>query len=286
MMPTTYHLLDALENITGGDETDLLVAGDGVYRSMRCFGLNIPVPLVLCELRGLCPLASLVFGGGNIASGDGLPISFGPSYHILSRPELPGLDTSRIYQYVIAGNGVFLLAGCPGMEVLLPISAPTSLPGLVQAEPYVTWTHPRVSEAVVGELFDRARNAVDAEGQMLERLFYLTLEGSTWHIHEPEQAQSATSVKALITSEADETAILEGHSHHRMPAYFSATDNRDELVHGGFKVYFVLGRIHEQPQIRTRVCVHGYSLEVPASTFFALPAGVEDCVAAEWERTR
>ena len=78
-------------------------------------------------------------------------------------------------------------------------------------------------------------------------------------------------------------ALIEGHSHHEMRAYFSPTDDHDELIDGGFKVYFVIGRIHgEQPQIRTRVCVHGYSWEVPAATFFALPAGVEDCVAIEW----
>ena len=79
-------------------------------------------------------------------------------------------------------------------------------------------------------------------------------------------------------------ALIEGHSHHEMRAYFSPTDDHDELIHGGFKVYFVIGRIHEKPQILTRVCVHGYSWEVPAATFFALPAGIEDCVATEWAR--
>src|SRR5579859_4220503 len=285
MPPLSYHLLNvsAEAGLSVDDETDLIVAGDGVYSSVRCFGMSIPFPLVLCEIRGLLPLASLLFlddlaldtpGGGSVLTRR-VSLPFAPSHHVLTREGLPALDASRIYQYVIAGNGVFLFAGCPGIEVLMPISAACQLPGLVPVAPHIAWKHPLVGEDVVQDLFDRARAAKDAEhGHMLERLFYLTWEGG-WRIQEPEQVQSAVSVQAVASSDADETALIEGHSHHNMRAYFSPTDNRDELVNGGFKVYFVLGQVHAHPQIRTRVCVHGYSWEVPADTFFALPAGVE-----------
>jgi len=290
-MSRSYHLLNAPDPtcLEGDDEVDLIVAGDGVYSSVRCFGMSIPFPLVLCEIRGLLPLSSLLFRAGFGLDAPsavpylvkGVPLPFAPSHHVLTRPGLPAVDASRIYQYVIAREGVFLLAGCSGVEVLMPISAQTLLPGLVSVSPYVTWKYPLVGAGVVQDLLDRARVARDVErGHMLERLFYLTWEDD-WRVHEPEQVQSATCVKATAWSEADEMAIIEGHSHHDMRAYFSATDNRDEIINGGFKVYFVLGRIHEQPQIRTRVCVHGYSWEVPADTFFTLPAGVEDCGAVE-----
>ncbi|GHP00677.1 hypothetical protein KSF_107240 [Reticulibacter mediterranei] len=275
----SYHLLRA-SHVTVSDEVDLLIAGDGIYSFVRCFGMHIPFPLVLCEIRGLLPLSPLPFLEGNPV--EAIPLPFAPSHHVLLQPELPTVDTGRIYQYVIARGGVFLLAGCPGIEVLMPISAPCALPGLADVAPYVIWRYPRVGEEVVQELFDQARAARDeTDGHMLERLFYLTYENG-WRIHEPEQIQTATSVRATTSSEADETATLEGHSHHDMHAYFSRVDNRDELVNGGFKVYFVIGQVHTHPQIRTRVCVHGYSWEVPARTFFALPAGVEDCVAKEW----
>jgi PRTRC genetic system protein A len=260
-----------------GDETDLIIAGDGVYSSVKCFGMSIPFPLVLCEIRGLLKLPNLLDGLLGNPKEDFPPFPFAPSHHVLTRPEFPVLDTSRIYQYVIAHEGVFLLASCPGIEVLMPISAPSMLPGLASASPYIKWNYPRIGEEVVQALFERAR-ATRIEEQMLERLFYLTWEDDQWRIHEPEQIQSPTSVRATMWAEADETAIIEGHSHHEMRAYFSPTDDRDEIINGGFKVYFVLGRVSSQPQIRTRVCVHGYSWEVPASNFFTLPAGIMDCV--------
>lgn len=262
----SYHLLNAQASL---EADDFLIAGDGVYRLLRCFGMSIPFPLVLCEIRGLLPLLT--------PSDEAFDGPFAPSYHVLTDSAPPPLDTSRIYQYVIGREGVFLLAGCAGLEVLMPISAPSTLPGLAKVSPSIKWKYPLVSDKLVQDLFDLARATRDIDGHMLERLFYLTWEGG-WHIHEPEQVQFATSVRATTWTEADEMAIIEGHSHHDMRAYFSSTDNQDELIHGGFKVYFVLGRVHAQPQIRTRVCVHGYSWEVPASTFFTLPADIEDCV--------
>lgn len=263
----SYHLLNTQASL---EADDFLIAGDGVYRLLRCFGMSIPFPLVLCEIRGLLPLLTPSDG-----TFDG---PFAPSYHVLTDAEVPPLDPSRIYQYVIGQEGVFLLAGCAGLEVLMPISAPSILPGLAKVSPSITWKYPLVNEIVVQDLFDRARAARDPQhGHMLERLFCLTWEDG-WHIHEPEQVQSRTSVRATAWAEADETAIIEGHSHHDMRAYFSGIDDRDELVNGGFKVYFVLGRVHTQPEIRIRICVHGYSWEVPASHFFTLPKGVVDCV--------
>ena len=96
------------------------------------------------------------------------PLPFAPSHHVLTRPGLPVLDTSRIYQYVIAHEGVFLLASCPGLEVLMPISAPSMLPFLASASPYIKWKYPRISEEVLQDLFERAR-AARIEEQMLER---------------------------------------------------------------------------------------------------------------------
>ena len=79
-------------------------------------------------------------------------------------------------------------------------------------------------------------------------------------------------------SEADqelyERVVIEIHSHHAMPARFSGTDDADET---GFRVYGVIGRLPEQPEIRLRVGVYGYFWEVPASWALELPDGLRDC---------
>lgn len=275
----TYTLLQASAPLSKHPNDPLIIAGDGVYQTIHCAGASIPYLVAPCEIRGLLPLMTLLcledeeteetVRGGAF---DLHALPFAPTYHLMEGTARPDLDTARIYQYVIASNGVFLLAGCPGIEVLMPISAPCAIPGLTPADPSIAWKYPRVGVEVVNDLFARAHAA---KGE--ERLFYLTFD-QQWHVHEPEQDATGSRVRALSSSEADEMAPIEGHSHHDMLAFFSSTDNRDEIINGGFKVYFVLGRVHDDhPQIRVRVCVHGYSWGVSAHLFFALPEQVQDC---------
>lgn len=270
---------------------ELLVAGDGVYTLVHCFGVTVPLLVASCELRGLVPLAGmrpddparhrpLEDGGGAVP-----PPPFLPSYHLMTREQraLPPVDPARIYQYVVAGNGVYLLAKCASVEVLMPISAPSSIPGLRPVAPYVRFLLPRVDAATVSDLLERSRVSRGASGELIEKLFYLCCEGGAWVVHEPRQEQAAGWVRALDAADGPfERAALEGHSHHRMPAYFSHTDNQAEVAGGLMRVYFVLGRIDTRPEVRARICVHGYAWEVPAQYFFALPAGVRDVVAQEW----
>ena len=51
-----------------------------------------------------------------------------------------------------------------------------------------------------------------------------------------------------------------------MRAFFSGTDNRDEL---GFRFYAVIGRIFTVPEMVLRVGIYGDMLRVPITTLFA-----------------
>ncbi len=66
-------------------------------------------------------------------------------------------------------------------------------------------------------------------------------------------------------------ALIEVHSHHGMPAFWSGTDDADEQ---GFRLYAVLGDIFRRPTLRVRVGIYGQFYELPAGTIFGLPAGV------------
>jgi len=281
----TYQLFTPSASQVFPVEATFLIAGDGVYGTMRYFGLSVPFPLALCEIRGLPPLYpwlasfGMADGTSNLEDAE-MSLPFAPSYHILTpdSPVVPLPDPSRIFQYVIGGQGVFLLARSSSLEVLLPI-AECRLPGLADVSPYVRCTHPPVPAALLLEIVERARAARGEHDQWLEMLFYLTWENGAWQLHIPEQVQSPGSVRAAELSPAYVDAIVEGHSHHTMAAYFSRIDDGDELLNGGFRVYFVLGRIDTHPEIRVRVCVHGYQWEVPANTLFTLPPEIHDCVA-------
>jgi hypothetical protein len=267
---------------------DYILAGDGVYEVMECVGIRVPVPLVSCEVRGLPPLFSWLQGGDMIHNDPELQTmaelaDFGLSYHILTEdhPSLPAVDPRRVYQYVLAREGLFLLAGCTGLEVVMPISPLTALPGLASITPTIRPSYPPVDEHLVLEMLEHAQAARDTMGNPIERLFYFLWEGR-WRLHEPEQDPSREHVRAKQVTPEFLAAFSEGHSHHGFAAYFSDGDNIAEVRDGGFRVFFVLGRIFSQPEMRVRICVHGYEWEVPAAYFFALPDSIADCVAREW----
>jgi PRTRC genetic system protein A len=267
-----YHLLRSPSSL---DQLDYIVAGNGIYKVLDCFGIRVPMPLVSCEIRGLLPLGS---------SNNGMTeaVDFGPSYHILTDSTAPSLDPDRVYQYVIGREGVFLLAGCSALSVLMPISERCVLPGLVSITPTIHFSYPRVDERAVQTILQHCKMARDEAGNAIERLFYLIWESQQWLLCEPEQDAGHNHVRAKMLTPEHQAAVIEGHSHHRFAAYFSDTDNQAEVRDGGFRVYFVLGHIFSQPELRVRICVHGYQWEVPAAYFFEIPKGISDAVAKEW----
>lgn len=87
-------------------------------------------------------------------------------------------------------------------------------------------------------------------------------EEGGYHLSLPRQATSPTSV---VYRPRDRT-VLEIHSHHRFPAYFSPTDDADEQR---LCLYGVLGRLDgEGPEVALRVGAYGSYLPVPWESVF------------------
>lgn len=262
---------------------DLIVAGNGVFTVTHCFGVSIPSPRMLCPIRGLAPLHPRLFFK-KVKEEEDPSLDCAPCYHVLTEPVLPAIDTRRLYQYVIARQSVFLLARSQDVELLLPISSRGTLPMLAEVPPFLRFLHPRVDTELVTWMLARAYAARDQIGNLKERLFYLTCQEGKWQIHEPDQEATAHSVGARLITPEYVNASIEGHSHHEMAAFFSGGDNVDEILDGGFRIFFVLGHITTSPELLVRICVHGYAWEVPASFFFSLPEQVRDgCHSIQWK---
>jgi hypothetical protein len=246
---------------------DLLLTRDGVSTVTHSFGLSIPFLRIACPLRGLAPLR--LFKKGTELGAPPLPCA--PSYHILTDAALPPIDAQRLYQYVIAGNGVFVLARSQEVELCLPLLSRGTLPQLADVTPFVHFRYPRVGVEIVAALLARARAA-----GYNERLFCLLYRDHAWQIHEPPQQATREQVHATTMTPEYLQASLVGHSHHEMDAYFSHGDDQDEMMQGWFKIFFVLGTIFTLPHVWVRICAHGYCWDVDASIFFCVPAHVHD----------
>lgn len=184
---------------------------------------------------------------------------------------IPEYDAA-LCEYIFAANGLLRRAQRPGLEAMIPAAPPTRLLKIV--EPCFRLNAPRVPMQLVQMMLNQARCQCIERGEFVEVLFYYCWNDvQGWTLHTPPQAQGVTWVYATDTSanSAYVKALVEVHSHHWMEPRFSPDDDRDEV---GFRIYGVLGRIFERPELKTRVSVYGDWWEIPASAVFDLPTEV------------
>lgn len=215
------------------------------------------------------------------------------NHHIAQRgEELPPVDESLLLDYVFASNGTFARGRRPGVEACIQISD-VPVRGLRRVDPYVQWGYPKVPASMVALMFSISQTI--AKSAPREALFHLlfdheplndlrghVFQENGWHLIFPPQRAEAERVELVdqgpTSSEAH--AVIEVHSHHNEPAFFSEQDDADEGTMS-FRVYGVLGTIFSNPAIRVRVGMFGHFLEYPASEFFWMPEGVTDLVIRE-----
>ncbi len=201
-------------------------------------------------------------------------------YHI-AKPGilLPPIEAS-LYEYVMAGNGIFIRGARREFQAQFCIT-PCAVRGLADLAPSLELNAPHVPREMVEEMLRRARQARDNQGQPCEIVFHLELDETTkWRCHVPNQKQSPMRARPSDDSPASSyaRACIEVHSHVDMHASFSSLDDQDEQ---GFRIYAVLGCISTRPVMRVRVGMYGYRHDIPANRVFDLPPGVGDAVTGE-----
>lgn len=200
------------------------------------------------------------------------------NYIVAKQIELPAI-AAPLYEYLLAGNGVFIRAKRPEFETQVAVSY-CEVRGLPTLKPYLQYDLPFVPAELVVEMLERSRHAVDEQGQLIEIVFHLCWSGDGWQLEVPAQTQNHCRCKPVNDGPGSSyaRALIEVHSHHTMPAFFSAADDADET---GLRIYGVLGRISDrkrQPELRVRVGVYGNYWEVPAAWVFDMPASVVDAL--------
>lgn len=186
--------------------------------------------------------------------------------HLVATLTVPPLK--GVYEYLFAANGIFLRAenALLAVRVCLHAWSPGTVRGLPPLEPYIRLHHPRLPCALLRRILVDARSRRDAGGTLTEALYRVVRHGEQFALIVPPQQATLVSVKAQATG-TSEPALLELHSHGRLPAFWSGQDDRDE---GGFGFYGVVGKVNtDRPEIRVRLGVYGYWWEVPVDVLFA-----------------
>ncbi len=98
-----------------------------------------------------------------------------------------------------------------------------------------------------------------------ERFYAIRWRHDRYELVEPQQAGTSASLSYNVIQDA----VLEIHSHGQMRAFFSGTDNNDEL---GFRIYGVVGRLDQPlPEVNFRGGVYGNWAPVSWPELFSGP---------------
>ena len=189
---------------------------------------------------------------------------------------LPAIDPASLYEFVIAGNGVFVRARRSGLEAMIPIST-CEIRGLQPVEPYVLLEAGKIplicTQAILAEFQNDLPN---------ESLVWVRVEDKKWKVIKPEQIADKYSVHPVDPFDpAGIAALVDVHSHDTMEPFFSTEDDKDEI---GFRVFAVFGLLDIEPCVMARVGIYGYCWNLAAGDVFVLPDGVKDITELRLEQ--
>lgn len=166
------------------------------------------------------------------------------------------------YDYVLAGNGLWVQAQSPLLTTRIPAAAVT-VRGLAPVPPQFRLHHGRLPTA----LFRRGLSWL-AAAPTVERFFAITYAPDRYRLEIPSQQGLSGALRYTPPA----AAIAEFHSHGPHQAFFSDTDDADEQ---GFRIYGVIGALTSaHPALALRLGVYGHYTPVPWDAVFdqALPA--------------
>lgn len=177
--------------------------------------------------------------------------------YLVARDGLPA-PRGLAYDYLLGGDGLYLAARNRYLDVRVPV-ARAPVRGLPPLYPSVTIRPGRLPVELWQAIVATASEWCDANREVLLAVVHDT---TGYRLICPEQLTGRTR---LVYRPVDDV-VLEIHSHHRFPAFFSTTDDADEQA---LRLYGVLGRLDtDRPEVALRVGAFGYFLAIPWETVF------------------
>ena len=175
-------------------------------------------------------------------------------YLLNEREGLEG-EPGLFYDYILAKDGLFIQASNPLIKGVLCIS-PVEIRGLSPLKESIELVHGKIPM----HLYDLSVSILMASSDR-EQYLAITWE-SEYRLRIPTQDRNGASVQY----ETLPSSIMDIHSHGRMGAFFSCTDDGDEK---GLRFYAVVGRLDTLlPEVELRLGVYGYFVSVSIGDIF------------------
>jgi PRTRC genetic system protein A len=167
------------------------------------------------------------------------------------------------YDYLMAGDGVFLATENPALALRVPV-APGRIRGLPPVGPRCDLVHGPIPRALWDEAVGLCRRRAERGEE------YMTLvtvdRAGCYRLVIPRQEPRPHRVDYEVPT-GHGLPLLHLHSHHHLPAFFSRIDDADEQ---GLGLYGVIGRLDRpEPEVALRAGAYGHWLSLRWADIFA-----------------
>lgn len=189
--------------------------------------------------------------------------------HHVATPVQPLPERAAGISWIWSADGLYKRGVSEDLDALIVVdSHPSPAAGLARLLPHVRWSAwpQRIPFRLLTALLDDARRAMSegAIARPIEKQYFLVWRDDDLRLIAP-RGQEATPGRVRYPMPERGAVLVDVHSHHEMPAFFSHTDDADDL---GLSVSAVIGKIFTAPEIAVRVNVFGHRMRVPATLIF------------------
>lgn len=193
--------------------------------------------------------------------------------HRIAASENDPIDAA-LYEYLLAGNGLFVRAKRREFAVSLPLSV-QKIWGLPNASIGLSWGKPRIAASLWREILLHARQT-HTSSSFKEEIYLIywdkLLAQWQWRPSSRESNWASTIADDSLPEYAQ--CCIELHTHPPGALNFSRADDRDEL--GKFRIFAILIDVHDRPKIRFRCGVYDHLIQIPAVWVGEIPDGIID----------
>ena len=183
--------------------------------------------------------------------------------------------TAVMFEYILAGNGLFIRAKRREFSVCLPVCR-ASVKGLPEVKSGIVWHKPRIPGYIWLQILENARQGSDP-GYFREDVYVVFWHESQGKWRWKNIGKERGWARALADDSLSEyrEACIELHTHPEGVIHFSKSDDRDEK--GKFRIFGILIDVHtSNPKIRFRCGVYDYFAQIPAGYISELPESLLD----------